>query len=305
MKSGIIYKWKCIENGKEYIGQTNQPNKRKKSFLNFSKNYSGNIINRARFKYDDENKWEYTILEKVICENSNDLKFKLNELEKKYISEYNTLTPNGYNMADGGSGVVINGKFGYWNGKIRSEETKVKIGLANKGVKHSEQSVADAVRKRDYAEIGRKNSIALKGKTRIKIYQYDNSGKLINEYNSIEEASQKTAIKSSGIYYAVYIKYKGRIDYDGFIWSNKKLSVDDIIAYNTSNFKINRKIDIFLYNGDFNFLGKFKTQVELSNFLGISKSLTHYILHRGDISKGIWYKGNFISDKKIEKTIIN
>ena len=117
MKSGIIYKWKCIENGKEYIGQTNQPNKRKKYFLNFSKNYSGNIINRARFKYDDENKWEYTILEKVICENSNDLKSKLNELEKKYISEYNTLTPNGYNMADGGSGVVINGEFGYWNGK--------------------------------------------------------------------------------------------------------------------------------------------------------------------------------------------
>ena len=301
MKSGIIYKWKCIENGKEYIGQTNQPNKRKKSFLNFNKNYSGNIINRARFKYDDENKWEYTILEKVICENSNDLKSKLNELEKKYINEYNTLIPNGYNMTDGGSGVVINGEFGYWNGKTRSEETKIKIGLANKGIKHSEQSVTNAVHKRDYTEIARKNSIAHKGKTRIKIYQYDNSGKLINEYNSIEEASQKTSIKSSGIYYAVYVKYKGRIDYDGFIWSNRKLSVDDIIAYNTSNFEINRKIDIFLYDGDFNFLGKFKTQVELSNFLGISKSLIHYILHRGDISKGIWYKGNFILDRKIEK----
>ena len=35
--------------------------------------------------------------------------------------------------------------------------------------------------------------------------------KLISEYNSIEEASQKTSISSSGIHYAVYVKYKGRI----------------------------------------------------------------------------------------------
>lgn len=305
MKSGIIYKWKCVENGKEYIGQTNQPNKRKKSFLNFNKNYSGNIINRARFKYDNEDKWEYTILEKVICENSNDLKLKLNELEKKYIKEYNTLTPNGYNMADGGSGVVINGEFGYWNGKKRSEETKIKIGLANKGTKHSEQSVADAVSKRDYADIARKNSIANRGKTRIKIYQYDNSGKLVSEYNSIEEASQKTSISSSGIRYAVYVKYKGRMDYGGFIWSNKKLSVDDILTYNSHYPMINKKSDIFLYDENLNFLEKFKTKVGLSNFLGVSKSLVHYILHNGDISNGIWYKRKFIFDKKIEKTITN
>lgn len=305
MKSGIIYKWKCTENGKEYIGQTNQPNKRKKSFLNFNKNYSGNIINRARFKYDNEDKWEYTILEKVICENSNDLKLKLNELEKKYIKEYNTLTPNGYNIADGGSGVVINGEFGYWNGKKRSEETKIKIGLANKGTKHSEQSVADAVSKRDYADIARKNSIAHRGKTRIKIYQYDNSGKLVSEYDSIEEASQKTSISSSGIHYAVYVKYKGRMDYGGFIWSNKKLSVDDILTYNSHYPMINKKSDIFLYDENLNFLEKFKTKVGLSNFLGVSKSLVHYILHNGDISNGIWYKGKFIFDKKIEKTITN
>ena len=305
MKSGIIYKWKCTENGKEYIGQTNQPNKRKKSFLNFNKNYSGNIINRARFKYDNEDKWEYTILEKVICENSNDLKLKLNELEKKYIKEYNTLTPNGYNMADGGSGVVINGEFGYWNGKKRSEETKIKIGLANKGTKHSEQSVADAVNKRDYADIARKNSIAHRGKTRIKIYQYDNSGKLVSEYNSIEEASQKTSISSSGIYYAVYVKYKGRMDYGGFIWSNKKLSVDDIITYNSHYPMINKKNDIFLYDENLNFLEKFKTKVGLSNFFFFIKSLVHYILHNGDISNGIWYKGKLIFDKKIEKTITN
>ena len=301
MKSGIIYKWKCTENGKEYIGQTNQPNKRKKSFLNFNKNYSGNIINRARFKYDNEDKWEYTILEKVICGNSNDLKLKLNELEKKYIKEYNTLTPNGYNMADGGSGVVINGEFGYWNGKKRSEETKIKIGLANKGTKHSEQSVADAVSKRDYGDIARKNSIAHRGKTRIKIYQYDNSGKLVSEYNSIEEASQKTFISSSGIHYAVYVKYKGRMDYGGFIWSNKKLSVDDILTYNSHYPMINKKNDIFLYDENLNFLEKFKTKVGLSNFLGISKSLVHYILHNGDISNGIWYKGKFIFDKKLKK----
>lgn len=301
MKSGIIYKWKCLENGKEYIGQTSRPNRRKNAFLTFDKNYSGNAINRARIKYDDEKKWEYTILEKIICESSEKLKTKLNDLEKKYIKEYNTLVPNGYNITDGGSGVVINGEFGYWNGKERDKKTKLKIGLSNKGTKHSRESVANAVCKRDYAEIGKKISLARKGETYIKIYQYNKLGELVGEYNSIEEASKKTNVRRSGIYYAVYTKYKGKMDYGGFLWSNKKLSNTDIIGYDASKFKSNRKGDIFLYDTNFKLLGKFKTQVELSKFLSVTKRVVHYILQKGNISDGIWYKEKFILDRKIEE----
>ena len=50
MEKGIIYKWKCLVNNKEYIGQTNIEEKRKNQFIDFEKRYAGNAINNARKK---------------------------------------------------------------------------------------------------------------------------------------------------------------------------------------------------------------------------------------------------------------
>ena len=60
-KSGI-YMW-TSPSGKSYIGQTVNLKKRYNSFLRFNKNYSGDKINNARKKYNNESDWKYEVLE--------------------------------------------------------------------------------------------------------------------------------------------------------------------------------------------------------------------------------------------------
>jgi group I intron endonuclease len=53
------------------------------------------------------------------------------DLEVKAIAAYSTMVPAGYNMTAGGDGTV---------GYIFTDKDKMKIGLAHKGRKHSEES---------------------------------------------------------------------------------------------------------------------------------------------------------------------
>jgi group I intron endonuclease len=53
------------------------------------------------------------------------------EMEVKAIAAYSTMAPAGYNMTEGGDGTV---------GYIFTDEDRIKIGLAQKGRKHSEES---------------------------------------------------------------------------------------------------------------------------------------------------------------------
>jgi len=98
---GRIYLIKNLTNGKMYIGQTV-----KKISLRFSEHCSnakkekdlGMIITRAIKKYGKEN---FTIEEIDVAYNQK----QLNLLEGIYISWFNTLKPNGYNLTH-----IINGK---------------------------------------------------------------------------------------------------------------------------------------------------------------------------------------------------
>jgi group I intron endonuclease len=97
----------CIENlvnGKKYIG---------KSFDDIEKNRWYNHKNMLRRsvhgnkylqnswnKYGEEN-FKFWIVEEHL---ENDEK-KLGEIERKYIKEWNTRIPNGYNLTDGGEGI--------------------------------------------------------------------------------------------------------------------------------------------------------------------------------------------------------
>ena len=135
---GIIYLIKNKLNNKCYIGQTIRTlEKRWKEHSN----RKGSILNNAILKYSPEN---FDV--SVIIETDND---KLDELEVKYIIEYNSLYPNGYNIQTGGN---INkkhceesrekmrlSKLGEKNhnfGKPRSDETKQKIRQSKLGEKH-------------------------------------------------------------------------------------------------------------------------------------------------------------------------
>lgn len=89
-----IYIIKNKINNKVYIGQSKDPKKRFQHHCKPSCSYKNNIfISNAIQKYGKENFW-YEILEEQV-EN-------YNEREIYYISLYNSLAPNGYNLSPGG-----------------------------------------------------------------------------------------------------------------------------------------------------------------------------------------------------------
>ena len=130
-----IYKITNLITGLSYIGKDQNDNEY----------YMGSGIllwnsYRKRFKKDDldsskriHHKWVYeqnkiyNFYEKIILDTCDD-KIKLCELEKYYIEKYNTIRPNGYNIANGGEGgCLISGytdeEKEEWKKKI-SETTK-------------------------------------------------------------------------------------------------------------------------------------------------------------------------------------
>lgn len=93
-----IYKITNLINGKVYIGQSINIEKRVKEHFYKAKckkdvSYNSALHSAIR-KYGEENfTWE------VIAECSID---DIDELEKKYIKEYNSIVPEGYNILSGG-----------------------------------------------------------------------------------------------------------------------------------------------------------------------------------------------------------
>lgn len=114
----LIYKITNNINNKVYIGQTtNSLNERIREYRNeYKYNPNSRPIIRAMNKYGFNN-FNFEIIDKT------DSKLELDELERKYIKEYNSLiTQNGYNVELGGSG----------KGK-HSKETRRKISEAQIG----------------------------------------------------------------------------------------------------------------------------------------------------------------------------
>lgn len=138
-----IYKLTNLINGKIYIGQSTDLERRRKKFFSFSTwHYAGEAINNARKKYNDEEYWNYEILEIVDDESL------LNEKEIFYIEQYHTNAKEfGYNLTNGGDGIeayqhtdeakekirqymLINCP---WRGKKRSDEHIEKLKKSLKG----------------------------------------------------------------------------------------------------------------------------------------------------------------------------
>lgn len=93
-----IYKWTNNVNGKVYVGQTDNLERREKYFTYFGKVYAGDAINKARNKYNNVKYWDYEVLE--YC-----TKDKLDDTEIYYIALYDSSNRNkGYNLTNGGKG---------------------------------------------------------------------------------------------------------------------------------------------------------------------------------------------------------
>lgn len=115
-KGAGIYCIKNTINGKYYIGQAIKLQKRLKAHWNSWQNpiYEHIALYRAFKKYGIEN-FEITILQSFHDSLGWRTKVQLDELEKKYIQEYDSIN-NGYNSTLGGDGGVL--------GYTHTEETK-------------------------------------------------------------------------------------------------------------------------------------------------------------------------------------
>ena len=139
--TGVIYVITNKLNGKQYVGQTRRLlevriNEHKR---NISK--GGSAIESAIQKYDWEN---FTVEVLEVCPVE-----MLNKREIFWIRELNSKAPNGYNMTDGGEGLVnpsaetrakmsanhpdVSGERNPNYGKKTPPETCAKISVANKG----------------------------------------------------------------------------------------------------------------------------------------------------------------------------
>lgn len=108
-----IYLITNLVNNKKYVGFTSQnpPNKR----WNCHINGSGITVSNAIQKYDKENFKFEVILQGWDREH-------VLSMETYFIKEFNTLSPNGYNLTTGGELTIY------------SNESKIKMSIARKGV---------------------------------------------------------------------------------------------------------------------------------------------------------------------------
>lgn len=130
---GVIYML-TSPSGKSYIGQSVVFKERYSTYKRRKKNSIGRKLYNALNKYNGIENFEIKILCKLsLIEDLLVLKEQLDELEKFYIKTYSTFNL-GYNSTIGGEGSL---------GRITTEETKLKIGKANKG----KRAVADIITK--------------------------------------------------------------------------------------------------------------------------------------------------------------
>lgn len=122
---GCVYLSKNKENGKCYIGRTvNNLAQRKREHKSSARNGNTSVFWRAIRKYG----WK-SFVWSVLFE-SNDFD-KLSKMEIKYIKKFQSRTPSGYNVTEGGEGT---------SGWKHSEESIEKMSEAHRGCVPSEET---------------------------------------------------------------------------------------------------------------------------------------------------------------------
>lgn len=173
MIRGIIYCY-TSPSGKKYIGQTINEKRRRRTFLNIKKCYSGKnfetAIDKARIKYSPEN-FIYTIIEEYKFNSKKEATDKLNEREIYYIKLYNTYL-KGYNSNWGGDSP---------KGFKWTDKQKEKISGSNNKNK------------------GRKFSYIPHPGHRKTVKVFDKEGNFIQTCDSIKEAAKSFNVQETNI----------------------------------------------------------------------------------------------------------
>lgn len=190
---GIIYKWTCKLDGKNYIGQTINERKRYLQHYNAERR-DVQLIDRAIYKHSPEN-FEYAVILTIHAETREELRKLLDEAEIVFIKVYQShmSTGKGYNMTWGG---LSRGSYNH------TEETRQKISKMKLGKKLSSaarKNIADGHKGLKKSEL-HKASLQKAHKADMKrIRQCTVDGVLVAEYPSIKAAERKTGINRGGI----------------------------------------------------------------------------------------------------------
>lgn len=182
-----IYKITNKINGKVYIGQSLDIEYRWKRHLWASDNCA---IHLAMRKYGNNN-FSFEVLEE--CDKS-----ILNEREQYWITYYNSIVPNGYNMTQGGSGSLRRkvqcfdeqGQFVKEYSSIieAAQENNINPAKIVSCCRDSSRYFVGNYQWK-YSEDDRKIT-PKKKQTSHTIYQFDKNGLLLNKYSSITEAAR-------------------------------------------------------------------------------------------------------------------
>ena len=166
-KYNFVYLTTNLINGKKYIGDHSTND------LNDCYIGTGSYIKRAIKKYGKNN------FGKQILENF-ETKKEAFDNQEKYINEYNTLVPNGYNISPKG---------GLGNPGCHSKETKNKIGKSNKGKPYNKGFGGP--------KFGKDNPMFQKSvyKRWVEVYGIEQANKLMEEYSQILSKSIKGKTK--------------------------------------------------------------------------------------------------------------
>jgi group I intron endonuclease len=234
----------CITNtlnGMKYVGMTSRTIEESREYYG-----SGVYITRAVKKLGKQH-FKKEIIE--VCDNIEDLK----EREKYWIKTLNTKKPYGYNLTDGGDGVVnlceeskkrqieklkmYVGEKNWHYGKKRSEETKLNMSLSQLGKTHKEETKQklreinlgrvmpphsrEALIKANTGRVYKQESIDLirqNQPTCTPILQFTKEGEFVAEYFSMSEAERCSGVARSSICRCC----KGELKSAGkFVWKYK------------------------------------------------------------------------------------
>lgn len=205
---GVIYKYTNKINGKVYIGQTINENRRKQEHLLARENsYFHNAIKKYGW-----NSFEYKVLFRIRCISKQDLINTLNQKEEIAIKYFNSTDNNlGYNIRSGGNNSPIpkemkkklsemrkgekNPMYGIH--QVVSEETRRKISKSNKGRNAGEKHPFFEKKLGPLSE-ERKRILSEKN-TKSPVIQLSLEGEFIKEWPSAKKASKDLNINDGRI----------------------------------------------------------------------------------------------------------
>ena len=235
MRTYYIYKVTNTINGKIYIGKTSRFKERKRRHERCYKKEDCRFHRAIQYYGKERFNWE-------IIDKTDNVK-KANELEKFYINEYNSYHPDGYNMTKGGDGGSM------WNAR-----PVVCLSLDGKFVKRydsageakydgfSDSSVLESCKdprytcknhifmfEDEFKKFGARKYKKPKNSCEKEIIQCDMDGKLIKEFQSVQQASKATGIRRTTISGVLTGTYKSA---GGYIFVYKKdFPIKDISKY--------------------------------------------------------------------------